>query len=402
MITFFSFVLLICGMFYGVSYWQIVRAFRGRAGLKLVLAAVAVVLVLMPFAGMMLERRGHFALAWPLATIGFIALVGAGWFCLLSLVADLWNGIMQLIGRAVRPGRGGEGSVSSGQPPLRWALLPPKWTVIALGVIVAVGLTVSVVSALNVQPKDIVIPVPRLPAGLPEGQNELVVAQVSDLHLGLNERGFRMRQVIDILERVKPDVILFTGDMIDSPLEHVDEYAEAFTSLQAPLGKYAVLGNHEWYVASLDSLEGVEDWYRRAGFRLLRQESVRPVAGLFVAGVDDPGRGRIPPRHSNERAALAGAKPDDLVLFLIHKPLHDGDEGLWVGQTMVQFSGHTHGGQIWPWHYVTATQFPMLRGLYDFSLGRHVYVNPGAGTWGPPVRLFASPEVTIMRFQKSQ
>jgi len=260
-----------------------------------------------------------------------------------------------------------------------------------------------VASAFNVQPKDVMIRVPKLPGG----RSELVVAQVSDLHLGLNERGARMRRVIDILERVKPDMIVFTGDNIDSPLAHVGPYAEAFTHLQAPLGKYAVLGNHEFYVASTDSMAGVEEWYRRAGFRLLRQEAVWPAAGLLIAGVDDPGRGSTLPPHYNERAALASAQADDLVLLLKHQPLI-GDGGYWTGLTMVQFSGHSHGGQIWPWHYVTRTQYPMLQGLYDCSPDadvnqntprRYVYVNPGAGTWGPPLRLFANPEVTIMRFR---
>jgi len=421
MVHFFTIVLLICAVFFGVSYVKIIRAFRGRLALKLALAGVVVVLMLMPFAGMMLEQRGHFALAWPLATIGFVALVAAGWFCALSLAADFWNGIVLLICGTDRPRRdkaiasaaGDEpatdgGTDSTDTPPRHGALLPPGWTVIAIATIVAVGVTVGVFSAFNVQPRDVVIPVPKLP----DGRRELVVAQVSDLHLGLNERGARMRQVIAILERVKPDMIVLTGDNIDSPLAHVDPYAEAFTHLQAPLGKYAILGNHEFYVASRDtgSLEGVEDWYRRAGFQLLRQEAVRPAPGLLVAGVDDPGRGDILPLNYNERAALAEARADDLVVFLKHRPLVN-DGGYWAGQTMVQLSGHSHGGQIWPWHYVTKTQFPMLQGLYDLSPvtskadanrtapGRYMYVSPGAGTWGPPLRLFANPEVTILRFQ---
>jgi hypothetical protein len=404
MIGFFTVVLLVCGLFYGYSLWKICRAFRGRVWLKATMTAMIAPLVAMPFVGMWLERAGYFNLSWPVATIGYMCLVTAGWFFGLSLVTDLWNALVRLIGWATR------------KPFLRRALLPPGWTVIGIAGVVAVALVVGVINAFNVQQREVVIPVSRLP----EGRTELVVAQVSDLHLGLNERGARMRQVIDILERVKPDVIVFTGDIIDSPLAHVDPFADAFTPLKPPLGKYAVLGNHEFYVASTDSLAGVENWYKRAGFRLLRQEAVRPVTGLLVAGVDDPARFAYETLHS-EQAALAGARQDELVLFLKHQPVIEYPGSIrnpgkpyyvdeyWKGDTMVQFSGHTHGGQIWPWHVVTALQYPMLHGLYkvpvpltaSFTPGRYVYTNPGAGTWGPPVRLFANPEVTVVRFRKT-
>ena len=394
---FFTLVFLLCGLFYGYSYWKIIRAFRRRRGLKIALAGVAVLLLAMPFVGMWLERAGHNDFAWPVATIGFSSLVATGWFFGMSLATDLWNLLIRLIGRLVGP-RDANGE-SPARRPLHWAILPPGWTVIAMGTIVTVGIAVSAVSALRVRPNEVVISVPNLP----DDRSELVVAQVTDLHLGLNERGYRMRQVIDILERTKPDLIFFTGDNIDSPLAHVDRFAEAFAHLQTPLGKYAVLGNHEFYVARTGSLDGVEAWYQRAGFRLLRQESVRPAPGLLIAGVDDPARWD-PASHYNEHAALKTARMDDLVLFLKHQPhiVNPNGDSYWTGLAMIQFSGHTHGGQIWPWPHVTKLQYPLLMGLYTLSPTRHVYVSPGAGSWGPPLRLSAKPEVSIVRLRKSQ
>jgi len=398
--SFFTTVASICGTVYGISYWKIIRTFRLRLWLKLVLAVAVGALLVMPYAGVTLERRGHFDIAGPLASVGFVALVMTVWFCGLVVAAELWNVLVRLIGWAVRVRRAGDGAASSGKKTSHRALRPPRRTVMVLAVIAAVITAAGVINAYTIRQKDIVIPVPHLP----DGRSELVVAQVTDLHLGLYERGgSRMRQVIDLLERVKPDVILFTGDMIDSPLEHVNPYAEAFTHLEAPLGKYAVLGNHEMSrMADSDTaFSGVVDWYRRAGFRLLRQESVRPAEGLLVAGVDDPPRERFLPRHFNELLALADARPDDLVLFLVHTPPRDG-EIHWAGQTMVQFAGHTHGGQIWPWHYLAKRHLPLLQGLYILSPGRYVYTNPGAGTWAPPVRLGANPEVAVFRFQKAR
>jgi len=372
-------IFIVCLGFYAYTYWKIIRAFSGRVALKTTLAFVALACLLMPIAAMWLEGRGYYAIAWPLATIGFLLLAGAGWFFVLAIISDVWNLLARLVGLR--------------WPRARRLIAPPGWSVIAITIVVIIGLSVGVYQAYHVQAHEVVVPVSHLP----DGRKTLSVAQVSDLHLGINERGPRMRQVLDILRDTKPDLILFTGDIIDSPLPHVREFAPQFAQLHAPLGKFASMGNHEFYVARDSSIEGVLDWYHQAGFTVLRQQNIRLGQGLLLAGIDDGGHGPFDTMNlSDESVALHGVQKDDVVLFLKHRPLTDD---YWCGQTMIQFSGHAHGGQIWPWHYISMTQFPRLRGLFELAPGRYLNVSTGAGTWGPQVRLFAPPEVTILKLQ---
>jgi predicted MPP superfamily phosphohydrolase len=166
--------------------------------------------------------------------------------------------------------------------------------------------------------------------------------------------------------------------------------------MQAPLGKFAIFGNHEFYQGS----EASEAFHKLCGFDLLRQRNVAIGKELLIVGVDDTAGFHFHgPVFSDEDKVLPPLKPGapdesrPVVLFLKHQP-RVLDTSL--GRFDLQLSGHTHGGQIFPFNLIIREIYGRYRGLYDLGQGSKLYVCKGAGTWGPPIRLFAQPEVALI------
>jgi predicted MPP superfamily phosphohydrolase len=153
------------------------------------------------------------------------------------------------------------------------------------------------------------------------------------------------------------------------------------------LGAYAVTGNHEYYAGLEHSLR----FLRNAGFTVLRGEAAR-AGGIILVGVDDPtamssGQSTI----LDTGKALASVSANNFVVLLKHQPVVDSDT-----KFDLQLSGHTHGGQIFPFVYLTRLRYRVHTGLTELADGRLLYVSRGVGTWGPPIRLFAPPEITLI------
>ena len=177
---------------------------------------------------------------------------------------------------------------------------------------------------------------------------------------------------------------------MDGQTDSLNGVGTLLREIKAPLGKFAVTGNHEFYAGLDRSLE----FMKQAGFHVLRGEATT-VAGLInIAGIDDPvvrGYGRS--REVPEKELLSGLPKDKFTLFLKHRPdVEKSAEGLFD----LQLSGHAHKGQIFPFTLIVRFVFPQIAGLYDFSSGSYLYVSRGSGTWGPPIRFLAPPEVTII------
>ena len=219
---------------------------------------------------------------------------------------------------------------------------------------------------------------------LPVEAKPLRIVQISDLHLGLIHRNAMLDRVITQVEQLQPDLLVATGDMVDGRIDHLAGLAEIFSRVSPPLGKYAITGNHEYYAGLDQALR----FLQRSGFTLLRNRAIS-VGPLIVAGVDDPAGG-----HPGDEAALI--KPTDrchFTLLLKHRPLVSAAAEEFFD---LQLSGHAHRGQIFPFNLVTALEYPMQNGLYRLATGTRLYVSRGAGTWGPPVRVFSPPEITLI------
>jgi len=221
---------------------------------------------------------------------------------------------------------------------------------------------------------------------LPES-GKLRIVQISDVHVGIILHKESLAPMLEHVRQANPDILVSTGDLLDGELDNIMQDAAQFNAIQAKYGKFAVLGNHEYYAGLRRSIE----FTKAAGFDLL-QDDVRQVAGITIFGADDiTGRrsGQSSKREFFEKALAE--KRDGFVLLLKHQPYIDKEANF-----NLQLSGHTHGGQLYPFGLITKLFFPKIYGLHELARNKLIYVSRGAGTWGPPVRVFAPPEITVI------
>ncbi|MBD0863586.1 metallophosphoesterase [Gordonia sp. zg691] len=226
---------------------------------------------------------------------------------------------------------------------------------------------------------------------LPEQFDGLRIAVVSDLHVGPARDASFTRGVVDKINEQHPDLVVLVGDLTDGTIPHVRDTLAPLADLKAPLGVFGVSGNHEYYAD--DGGRWLDVW-EEYGVRTLRNSRVpleRNGATIELAGVYDATAPE--PYEPDLPAALAGSSPDDFVLLLAHQP-KQAVEASDLGVDL-QFSGHTHGGQLWPIRYLVPLQQPSVIGLDEVG-DTTLYTTRGAGAWGPPVRVLAPPEITIL------
>jgi predicted MPP superfamily phosphohydrolase len=235
---------------------------------------------------------------------------------------------------------------------------------------------------------NLTIPIKNLP-GVFEGFR---IAQITDIHAGLTVKRDWIEAVAGQVQELKPDLIAFTGDLADGSVAHLRDHVAPLAELNAPHGKFFVTGNHEYYV-------GVDPWVAevsRMGYRVLNNEhAVVTINGssIVLAGVTDYSGGDFSPLHkSDPQKAVGGAPSDTVKILMAHQPrtLYAAEP---LGFDFV-FTGHTHGGQFFPWNLLATLGQPYIKGLHRHH-GTWVYVSMGTGYWGPPVRLGTRSEITI-------
>ena len=259
-----------------------------------------------------------------------------------------------------------------------------KAVTFGLSVLLSTGLVVyGCIDAQRVRVKTLQIPTEQI---LP-GEGKLRIVQISDVHVGIIIRNDRLTPILEKVREAKPDILVSTGDLLDGELDNIMTDAERFAAIPAPVGKFAVLGNHEYYAGVSRSIEFTE----AAGFQILRDD-VTQAAGLTIFGEDDI-TGRKPdatPKSAAFLKALA-EKQNGFVLLLKHQP-HIREKA----NFNLQLSGHTHGGQLFPFGFIVKLYFPRIYGLHTLAENKLLYISRGTGTWGPPVRIFAPPEITVI------
>ena len=264
--------------------------------------------------------------------------------------------------------------------------LQPRFT---FAVSLALSLLICVYGyfdAQNIRTERLVFETDRLP----KGTDKVTIAQISDVHLGLIVRCDRLVAMLEAVKAAKPDIFVVTGDLVDAQINHLPGLRELIQEVPARFGKFAITGNHEYYAG----LDKAIEFIQHSGLTMLRGES-RDLGVIQIAGVDD--RAAVQTKTGTpapDRVALAKTdRSKKFVLFLKHQPHPDPDA---IGMYDLMLSGHTHKGQIWPFSYFSQRAHPLHAGRYDVGKGSVVYTSRGTGTWGPPIRFLAPPEVTVI------
>ena len=339
----------------------------------LALLLLLAVLLCAPIITHHLSRRGYGEAARIVSLAGYLWMGYLFFFVCLNLTVDLLRLPLKAMGPdgiAANTARGLAGR--------------PAFLCIA-GLAVALS-AYAVVEASCIQVVRVRIVTDRLPASVPS----LRIAQITDLHLGLIHRTGKAREVAEIVAREHPDIFVSTGDLVDGQLDGVAGLAEIFREIPAPRGKFATLGNHEYYAGIDRSIA----FTRKSGFTLLRDESVTIDDAVRLSGVDDPAGARFGRTGGPPEAALLGDRTDGLFKVLLkHRPQLDPASG---GKFDLQLSGHTHDGQIFPFRLLTRLVYPLLAGNHPVPGGGTLHVSRGTGTWGPPMRFLAPPEITVV------
>lgn len=239
------------------------------------------------------------------------------------------------------------------------------------------------------------VPIAELPAAL----DGLTIVQISDIHVGPTIKARYVDAIVDAVNRLGADVIAVTGDVVDGSVAQLAGHTQPLGRLTARYGAYLVTGNHEYY-------SGAAQWiaeFERLGLRVLLNEHVvleRGGAPFIIAGVTDYSAGQFDQAHRSDPAAALADAPRDvqLKILLAHQP-RTAPAAADAGYTL-QLSGHTHGGQFFPWNFFVRLQQPFTAGLAKLD-SLWVYTSRGTGYWGPPKRLGAPSEITLLRLLSS-
>ena len=278
-----------------------------------------------------------------------------------------------------------------------WGPLPPGWVMRSAAATALVALALTALGFFNARRTAPVRRVRIALQGLHPDLDGLRIVQISDIHVGPTIRQGYLQSIVDRVNALEPDVVAVTGDLVDGSVPELAPHVAPLAQLRARHGVYFVTGNHEYYA-------GVHAWVqevRRLGLRVLHNEHVvlrRGAGTLVLAGVPDYSAHHFDASHRSDPAlALQGAPAGATRILLAHQP-RTAAAAAQAGFDL-QISGHTHGGQIFPWSFFVPLQQPFTAGLHQ--LGRlQVYVSRGTGYWGPPKRLGAPSEISELRLSR--
>jgi predicted MPP superfamily phosphohydrolase len=359
--------------------------------LLLLLLMVSAVTMPLPFIGRRSAAK-PVADAWK-----WVGLLSMGWFssmAVLTLVRDAGLLLAWLAGAV--------GGVAVDWTPLT------AWSAAGVPLLATATTLIGFVNARRTAGvKRVDVPI----AGLRAALQGFTIAQLSDIHVGPTIRRRYIERMVAAVNRLGADVVAITGDLVDGSVAELREHSAPLAGLQARHGTFVVTGNHEYYAGAPAWI----DELRRLGLMVLVNEHVvlqgRPLPGaqndeevsadaLVLAGVTDFTAGHFDAAHASDpQAALLGApSASTMRVLLAHQP-RSAPAAAAAG-FQLQLSGHTHGGQFFPWNLFVPMQQPFTAGLHRLR-DMWVYVSRGTGYWGPPKRLGAPSEITLLRLMRA-
>lgn len=234
---------------------------------------------------------------------------------------------------------------------------------------------------------------------LPKSYHNFKIIQLSDLHIGDGQNKKWLENVVTKVNSQAPDIVAITGDLIDGKLENLMYDVEPLKNLKAKYGVYFVTGNHEFY-------SGADQWCNfltSLNINVLRNQSkiIKNDKGdlLAIAGIEDYSANFIPGYSSNISTSIKNLENNIPIILLAHQP-NSIDEAAKLG-IKLQLSGHTHGGQIWPFNFLVKLQQPYVKGLHMHN-NTALYISSGTGQWGPPMRFLTKKEISVINLLSNQ
>ena len=386
---------------HGYIWFRMVRSTTQPGRVRRRLTWLVVALGLLIAVAVPLGSRLSIDAAAPLEWAAFVWLGIAFYLFLALLVLEP----VRLVARLSRRSRVPSGAVTEPAPgpaPERGPepAAVPRRLFLARGLAVTAGAvalgaagTGAVIAASPPAVRRVPITIPRLDAAL----DGLRIVTFSDAHLSATWRRARLERVVELVNAQRPDVVAIVGDLVDAPVSELREDVAPLADLVSDQGVYFVTGNHEYFTDT-------QSWMRHLptlGVDVLRNERVaisRGGATLDLAGIDDrvaAGSG-VPGHGADLDAALDGRDDAVPVVLLAHQPVMV--EQARAAGVDLQLSGHTHGGQLWPFDYAIRLDQPAVEGLSRVG-DTQLYVTTGAGYWGPPMRIGARPEVCVIELR---
>ncbi len=371
-IIFFSIFLLLYGLINSYVFLRSWQALPVDSQFRIPYAIIFSILSLSFLAGRLLERSAPGAVSTLFVWMGSFWFAAFAYFTLAALLID----ILRLVNYGVPI-----------FPSFVTADIARTKLVVMAGVVflVATALTAGYLNARSPQLKTLRIHIPKKV----DSRGILNVAVASDIHLGTIIGRERLGKLVDTINNLNPDLILLPGDIVDEDLAPVirQNLGETLRSLKAKYGVFAVTGNHEY-------IGGVEEackYLVEHNIRVLRDEALTIVDGITLIGREDRSINQFTGQRRKPLSELVdGAAKNSVVILMDHQPF-GLNEAVEQGADL-QLSGHTHHGQLWPFHLITKAVYEISWG-YEKRGQTQFYVSSGAGTWGPPVRLGNTPEI---------
>lgn len=377
----------------GCAYvgWRVISPAHLNPPYNRIAWAGLLLLFLIPLSNMILQRQFE---TWN-PNLAWIAYVGLGFLSFLFTFLVIKD-IAWLVGiggeKIVQLVRYVTGTSSHHDIPIDPERRKVLVNTINLGIIGLAG-SFTAFGIYEARRRPAIVDVPVVIANLPESLQGFRIVQVTDVHAGLTVKRDFVETIVEMVNELNADLVAFTGDLADGSVENLREHVAPFAEMKARHGLYFITGNHEYY-------SGAEAWVKEAerlGFKVLLNEHDMIHQGngkILLAGVTDYGGGQFLPSHvSSPSLAVEGAPTSDVKILLAHQP-RSLYEALPHGFDLL-ITGHTHGGQFFPWNLVAALGQPYIEGLHKHE-NTWIYVSKGTGYWGPPVRIAARSEITVL------